>query len=53
MRTTNRPCDEVFQLVRIRKPWDHGEWTGKLADEDEAWDDHKSLKEKLNYGFRD
>jgi hypothetical protein len=38
-------------LIRIRNPWGHGEWTGKFADEDEAWDDHKGLKEKLNYVF--
>lgn len=36
-------------LIRIRNPWGHGEWSGKFADEDEAWDDHKGLKEKLNY----
>lgn len=38
-----------LQLVRIRNPWGHAEWTGKFADEDEAWDDHKGLKEKLKY----
>jgi len=38
-----------LQLIRIRNPWGHGEWSGKFADEDEAWDDHKGLKEKLNY----
>ena len=42
-----------LQLVRIRNPWGQGEWTGKFADEDEAWDDYKGLKEKLNYVFRD
>ena len=38
-----------LQLMRIRNPWGHGEWTGKFADEDEAWDDNKGLREKLNY----
>ena len=42
-----------LQLIRIRNPWGQGEWTGKFADEDEAWDDYKGLKEKLNYVFRD
>jgi hypothetical protein len=42
-----------LQLIRIRNPWGHGEWTGKFADEDEAWDDHKGLKDKLNYVFKD
>jgi hypothetical protein len=42
-----------LQLMRIRNPWGQGEWTGKFADEDEAWDDYKGLKEKLNYVFRD
>jgi len=40
-----------LQLIRIRNPWGSGEWTGKFADEDDAWDDHKGLKEKLNYTF--
>jgi len=39
-------------LIRIRNPWGQGEWTGKFADEDEAWDDHKGLKEKLKYVFK-
>ena len=42
-----------LQLIRVRNPWGSGEWTGKFADEDEAWDDHKGLKEKLNYQFGD
>jgi len=37
--------------MRIRNPWGHGEWNGKFADEDEAWDDQKGLKEKLGYTF--
>jgi hypothetical protein len=37
--------------MSIRNPWGHGEWSGKFADEDEAWDDHKGLKEKLEYQF--
>ena len=41
-----------LQLVRIRNPWGSGDWTGKFCDEDEAWDDHKGLKEKLNYQFK-
>jgi len=42
-----------IQLVRIRNPWGYGEWTGRYADEDEAWDDSKGLKEELNYQFED
>ena len=41
-----------LQLVRIRNPWGSGDWTGKFCDEDEAWDDHKGLKDKLNYQFK-
>lgn len=44
---------DTLQLIRVRNPWGHAEWTGKFADEDEAWDDHKGLKEKLNYVFKD
>jgi len=40
-----------LNLVRVRNPWGSGEWTGKFSDEDEAWDDHKGLKDKLNYQF--
>ena len=40
-----------LNLVRIRNPWGSGEWTGKFSDEDEAWDDHKGLKDRLNYQF--
>jgi len=40
-----------IQLIRIRNPWGYGEWTGRFADEDEAWDDAKGLKEELNYDF--
>lgn len=46
-----REVDNI-QLVRIRNPWGSGDWTGKFCDEDEAWDDHKGLKEKLNYQFK-
>jgi len=42
-----------IQLIRIRNPWGFGEWTGRYADEDEAWDDSKGLKEALNYVFED
>lgn len=38
-----------LQLMRIRNPWGSAEWTGKFADEDECWDDHKGLKDTLNY----
>jgi hypothetical protein len=38
-----------LNLIRIRNPWGHGEWSGKFSDEDEAWDDHKGLKDRLNY----
>jgi hypothetical protein len=42
-----------YQLIRIRNPWGFGEWSGRYADEDEAWDDSKGLKEELNYQFED
>lgn len=42
-----------IQLIRIRNPWGYAEWTGRYADEDEAWDDSKGLKEELNYAFED
>ena len=42
-----------IQLIRIRNPWGFGEWTGRYADEDEAWDDSKGLKDALNYVFED
>ena len=42
-----------IQLIRIRNPWGYGEWTGRFADEDEAWDDAKGLKEELKYQFED
>jgi len=29
-----------------------GGWTGKFSDEDEAWNDHKGLKDKLKYTFK-
>ena len=41
-----------IRLLSLMNPWGQGEWTGKFADEDEAWDDHKGLKEKLNYVFK-
>jgi hypothetical protein len=41
-----------LQMIRIRNPWGQGEWTGKFCDDDEAWDDNKGLKEKLNYQFK-
>ena len=42
-----------IQLIRIKNPWGQAEWTGRFADDDEAWDDHKGLKEKLdNYQFK-
>ena len=45
---------DQLQLIRVRNPWGtgQGEWTGKFADEDEAWDDHRGLKEKLGYTFQ-
>lgn len=39
-------------MIRIRNPWGQGEWTGKFCDDDEAWDDNKGLKERLNYTFK-
>lgn len=41
-----------LQMIRIRNPWGQGEWTGKFCDDDEAWDDNKGLKDKLNYQFK-
>ena len=41
--------------MKIRNPWGSGagsEWTGKFADEDEAWDEHKTLRDRLNYVFK-
>lgn len=42
---------ENLQLLRIRNPWGKGEWKGTFADEEEEWDRHPGLKEKLNYQF--
>mmetsp|Transcript_7872 Transcript_7872/g.15225 ORF Transcript_7872/g.15225 Transcript_7872/m.15225 type:complete len:1014 (-) Transcript_7872:50-3091(-) len=42
---------ENLQLIRIRNPWGKGEWKGTFADEEEEWDRHPGLKEKLNYQF--
>jgi calpain-9 len=39
-------------LVRIRNPWGHSEWEGRFKDEDEAWDEHKNLRDRLNYTFK-
>jgi len=43
-----------LQLVFIRNPWgqSNGVWLGAFADEDEAWDDYKGLKERLDHSFR-
>ena len=43
-----------LQLIRIRNPWGtgQGEWGGPFSDDDEAWDDNKGLKEKLEYEFK-
>mmetsp|Transcript_5113 Transcript_5113/g.3778 ORF Transcript_5113/g.3778 Transcript_5113/m.3778 type:complete len:100 (-) Transcript_5113:1587-1886(-) len=42
-----------LQMMRIRNPWGLAEWSGKFADEDDAWDDCKGLKDDLNYVFKD
>lgn len=39
-------------MIRIRNPWATGEWNGPFCDDDEAWDDNKGLREKLNYQFK-
>lgn len=39
-------------MMYIRNPWGTGEWTGKFSDDCESWDDHKGLKDKLNYQFK-
>lgn len=42
---------QELQMIRIRNPWGQAEWTGKFCDDDEAWDDNKGLKDKLDYKF--
>jgi len=44
--------DLQLQLLRIRNPWGHGEWEGRFKDEDEAWDEFKNLRDRLNYTFK-
>lgn len=43
-----------LQLVYMRNPWGQGQsvWNGPFADEDEAWDDYKGLKERLDHSFK-
>ena len=38
-----------LKLMKLRNPWGFGEWTGAFSDEDEEWEKHKGLKEKLKY----
>ena len=35
------------QLLKLRNPWGMGEWSGPFSEEDDEWDKHKGLKEKL------
>jgi len=44
--------DINLQILRIRNPWGHGEWEGRFKDEDEAWDEFKNLRDRLNYTFK-
>ena len=53
LRIEDIPPPDSLQMIYTRNPWGSGlgEWNGKFADEDEAWDDHKGLKLRLNYEF--
>lgn len=54
MQMRDLPDISNLQLVFIRNPWGPGQavWQGAFADEDEAWDDYKGLKERLEHQFR-
>ena len=39
----------ALKLMKLRNPWAMGEWSGAFSDEDEEWEKHKGLKDKLKY----
>jgi calpain, invertebrate len=47
------PVGVGLHMIHLRNPWGQGqgEWVGAFADDDEAWDDNKGLKEHLKYEF--
>lgn len=53
LKMADLPDMQGLQLVYIRNPWGPGQhvWAGAFADEDEAWDDYKGLKERLDHSF--
>ena len=48
------PDMQGLQLIYIRNPWGNGQsvWQGLFSDDDEAWDDYKGLKERLDHTFK-
>lgn len=54
LRMADLPDMQGLQLVYIRNPWGNGQsvWQGLFSDDDEAWDDYKGLKERLEHTFK-